>query len=69
MTSETNDFAMDRRNLLAGGALVGAGLIMPRAATAAGRATAAGGDMAAIRKAAEAGKDASVKRLRSEEHV
>ncbi len=52
---------LDRRALLAGTAAVGASLLLPPAAHAtAGKGN---GDMAAIRAAAETGKDASVKRL------
>jgi acetylornithine deacetylase/succinyl-diaminopimelate desuccinylase-like protein len=50
-------FPLDRRALLAGAALVGGGLLVP------GRALAASGDMKAILKAAEAGKDASIARI------
>ena len=57
MTDRQTGLGLDRRTLLAGAALVGGSLVLP------GRAFAAGSDMKAIRAAAEAGKDASVKRL------
>ncbi len=57
MTDTPRDFSIGRRDLLAGAALVGSGLVMP------GAARAASGDIAAIRKAAEAGKEANIKRL------
>jgi len=49
---------LDRRALLAGSAAIGAGLLLPGATRAAGR-----DDLAAVRKAVEASKDASVARL------
>lgn len=51
---------VDRRTLLASAAATGAGLMLAGSARA---AAAPKGDLAAIRKAAEAGKDASVARL------
>ena len=55
----TPDNRFNRRTLLAGVAATGAALVLPAGAFAA----AAASDMKAIRAAAEAGKDASVKRL------
>ena len=51
---------LNRRALLRGTAMLGAGAMMMRPLPT----LAASGPMAAIRKAAEAGKEASVKRLR-----
>ena len=51
---------IDRRGLVRGTAILGAGAMLMRPLPA----LAKGGDMAAIRRAAEAGKDASIKRLR-----
>ncbi len=53
----TDTPTLNRRHLLAATAIAGAGLALP------GRALAASADMAAIRAAVEAGKDASVKRI------
>lgn len=57
MTAIGGDLGVDRRRLLATAALIGGGLFAP------GAALAASGDMAAIRAAAEADKDASTRRL------
>jgi acetylornithine deacetylase/succinyl-diaminopimelate desuccinylase-like protein len=58
MTNRETERGLDRRALLAGAAMVGGGLLMPRPAFAAGNR-----DMKSIRAAAEADKEASVKRL------
>ena len=55
-----NNDPMDRRNLMRGAALLSAGAMIMRPLPS----FAAEGPMAAIRKAAEAGKDASIRRLR-----
>ncbi|WP_373492154.1 M20/M25/M40 family metallo-hydrolase [Parasphingorhabdus sp.] len=59
MTADSKFSSMDRRQALRGGALVGAGAMF----LSPGMAWSANSDMADIRKAAEAGREASVQRI------
>lgn len=59
MQNDTNKSNFDRRGVLRGGMMLSAGAMMLRPGTA----LAADGDMAAIRKAADAGREASIKRI------